>query len=106
MILISQIPGFGDQLMEHLLKWRRHLERRLRFNPKSVDTDNSRGRGRTGLKAEEVRYLMAVLSLDGMLRRLVVLSDTLEKQRAAVEPRLKTLSEDIELLKDGRQRLG
>jgi hypothetical protein len=49
---------------------------------------------------------MAVLSLDGMLRRLVVLSDTLEKQRAAVEPRLITLSEDIELLKDGLERLG
>jgi len=96
--IVSQIPGFGDQLTERLFKWRRDLERRFRFNPKSVDTDNPRGRRRAGLNAEEGRYFMAISSLDVQLRRLISLNDQLEIKRAALESKLLALSTEMGVL--------
>ena len=98
--IISQIPGFGDQLTERLVKWRRDLERRFRFNPKSVDTDNPRGRRRAGLNAEEGRYFMAISSLDVQMRRLISLNDQMETQRAALEPVIAGLSDELERLRE------
>lgn len=97
--IVSQIPGFGDQLTERLFKWRRDLERRFRFNPKSVDTDNPRGRRRAGLNPEEGRYFMAISSLDVQLRRLISLNDQLEMQRAAFDPKLSALTHELEILR-------
>jgi len=98
--IVSQIPGFGDQLTDRLFKWRRDLERRFRFNPKSVGTDNPRGQGRAGLSAEEGRYFMAISSIDLQLRRLISLNDQLEIQRAALEPEMAAKSEELERLRD------
>ena len=98
--IVSQIPGFGDQLTERLLKWRRELERRFRFNPKSGDTDNRRGRGRARLSAEEGRYQAAISSLDVQLRRLISLNDQLEVQRAALEPKIAAMSQELETLQE------
>lgn len=103
--IVSQIPGFGDQLTERLFKWRRDLERRFRFNPKSVDTDNPRGRRRAGLNAEEGRYFMAISSLDVQLRRLISLNDQLEVQRAALEPKIAAMSQELETLQEELQVL-
>jgi DNA-binding helix-hairpin-helix protein with protein kinase domain len=98
--IVSQIPGFGDQFTDRLFKWRRDLERRFRFNPKSVDTDNPRGQRRAGLNAEEGRYFMAISSLDVKLRRLISLNDQLEVQRAALEPKIAAMSQELETLQE------
>ncbi|MGA1341826.1 MAG: hypothetical protein ACO33A_02080 [Hyphomonas sp.] len=98
--IIAQIPGFGDQLTDRLFKWRRDLEKRFRFNPKSVETDTPQGRRRAGLSAEAGRYLMAVSSLDAQLRRLICLNDELEAQRAALEPQIARVSQDLDRLRE------
>jgi DNA-binding helix-hairpin-helix protein with protein kinase domain len=98
--LVSQVPGFGDQLTERLFKWRRDLERRYKSNPKFVPARNPRGLARPGQSPEEERYFAAFSALDVQLRRLISLNDKLEVQRAALEPKIAAASEELETLQD------
>lgn len=43
---------------------------------------------------------MAVSSLDAQLRRLICLNDELEAQRAALEPQIARVSQDLERLRE------
>jgi DNA-binding helix-hairpin-helix protein with protein kinase domain len=97
---IEQVPGFADQLTERLLKWRRDLEKRFRFNPKSLAALNARGQAGTGRNTEQGRYLAAVSSLDVQVRRLASLNDQLETRRTALEPQISRVSEELERLKE------
>jgi DNA-binding helix-hairpin-helix protein with protein kinase domain len=94
--LVSQVPGFGDQLTERLFKWRRDLEKRYKSNPKFVPPRNPLGQSRPGQSPEEERYFAAFSALDVQLRRLISLNDQLEVQRAALEPKIAATSEELE----------
>jgi DNA-binding helix-hairpin-helix protein with protein kinase domain len=103
--LVSQVPGFGDQLTERLFKWRRDLEKRYKSNPKFVPPRNPQGLARSGLAPEEERYFAAFSALDVQLRRLITLNDQLEAQRAVLEPKISAVSEELEKLREELREL-
>lgn len=104
--LVSQVPGFGDQLTERLFKWRLDLEKRYKSNPKFVPARNPQALARSGQSPEEARYFAAFSALDVQLRRLISLNDQLEVQRAALEPKIAATSEELETVQDELRAMG